>query len=247
MSREAHVRFCERPAVRFRRPTLPGYRIRPLDNLPADTANVRNCIEMLITTEYRHIVLYRQRGNPRVVCRYWPPPPFQVGAQLCIWKRGVRGNRQEIEIAQVFIELLLIGSPMSRTGDAIAKFTKNDYRDKNSRLSPQNASDVTVTVNKNRQRIGIENQSLSSGSMTSNSASTTDCIRTVSLCSRLSLPNPCIHRGSAAACMSAFRSSLSRSASVTKSLRDCPRSAAVAFALRKIGSGSSRVVFIRPY
>jgi len=23
MSREAHVRFCERPAVQFRRPTLP--------------------------------------------------------------------------------------------------------------------------------------------------------------------------------------------------------------------------------
>lgn len=118
--------------------------------LPADAANLRNCIEMFITTEYRHIVLHRQRSNPRVVRRYWPPTPFQVGAQHCIWNRGFQGNRQQIEIGQMLIKPLLIGPPMTRAGDSVAKFTKYDYRDENSRLSSQNASDFTVTVNKSR-------------------------------------------------------------------------------------------------
>jgi len=190
-----------------------------------------------------------ERGDPCIVGRNRAPCLLECDSNCRVGDGGVVADIHDFEIRQMFDQPILVGFAMSRARDAVAKFAEHDDRNSQSRFTAKEFTQRRVTIDKRRQRIGVQNHLRSSASTTSNSCSIRPRIFAVSLRSWRSLPKPAIHSGCARGVRS-LGASFSRNASATKSLRDNPRSAARDLTRRNNGSGISMVVFmetILPY
>ena len=217
--------------------------------LPTYPANLRNRIKVFIPAHYRKPVLERQRGDPSIVGRNWAPSLLQSDSNRRVGLRGVVADIHYFEIRQMFDQPILVSFAMPRVGYAVAELAEHDDRDSQSRFTAKEFTQRGVTVDKRRQRMGVQNHMRCSASTTSNSGSIRPRIFAVSVRSRRSLPKPAIHSGCAGGIRS-LGASFSRNASETMSLRVSPRSAASDLTLRNRGSGISMVVFtetVLPY
>src|SRR5438270_1326708 len=202
---------------------------------------------MLIAAEDGKTVLQRERRNPDVIGRNWTAQAFERDTDSGVKDRGFVGDGEDVEMAELGAKPRLVSRSMPGLRNTVAEFSEHDDGDGCSRLQPQDIPDTRIPIHERGQRVRVQDQVRSSGSITSNVSSILAWMRAVSLRKRRSFPKPCIHPGSPGRFALAFVASFSRSASVTSSFSVWPRSAAFDFAFRNSGTGFSIVVFIDSY
>src|ERR1039457_1390163 len=181
--------------------------------------------------------------DPQVISRNRLTRALQFQPDGRVVPRGLNANIKDCASVQHSLQGFFVSLAVAGLRDSKSKLPGYDYRNRNLARLGHNLNCFRCSVQISGKGIRVQNQVQSSGSICSNSSSMIFCMRMVSLWRCASSPT---HSSQGLPWRRLPRESFSSTARVTNSRNGIPNALAVALALRKVGSGISRVVFMTP-
>lgn len=160
---------------------------------PIEPLDSGNRIEVAIPAQKRKIMLPTERGDPEVIRGNWLSGLSQLNVDGCIMVARLLGDVQHSAISDETVQPAPIPSPVAGLGDPVPIFPEDNNRERQLLDTCQNFDDAWMFLCRRGKCIRIQNQlrvsaAHTSGSISSNAASITRLIRSVSLRRSLSLP-----------------------------------------------------------
>lgn len=135
---------------------------------------------MLITAEDREPVLERESRDPGVVGGNRTAGAPERYSQRRISHRRLLGDGKDLEVSQLRVQPCLVFGAMPGRGNAVTELAQHDDWNRCPRLPPQSLAHAGFSVDEAGQRVGVQDQARSSGSMTSKCSSILARMRSVS-------------------------------------------------------------------